>query len=72
MNNLYNLLMNKGNVGQNGANMGGFLQRLNQFKKTFNGNPQEIVQGMLNNGKINQAQYDQAVKMTNQIINALK
>ena len=56
----------------NGSNMGGFFQRLNEFKKTITGNPQEMVQQMLKDGKISQAQYDQAVQMTNQIINSMK
>ena len=72
MNSLYSLLANKGNMGQNGANMGGFLQRLNEFRKTITGNPQQMVQQMLQNGKISQAQYDQAVKMANQIMNSMK
>ena len=72
MNSLFQLFNKAGNMGQNGPNMGGFIQRLNEFKKTINGNPQDMVQQMLKNGRVTQAQYDQAVKMANQIMNALK
>ena len=67
MNNLYNLFnRTAGNAS------GGFLQRLEQFKKTINGNPQDIVRQMMQSGKITQAQYDQAVRMTNEIMRSMK
>lgn len=71
MNNLYNLFAKSPNMGAQGA-AGGFLQRLEQFRKTINGNPQDIVQTMLHNGKITQAQYDRAVQMTNEIMRSFK
>lgn len=42
------------------------IQRFMQFKNSFNGNPQQMVQQLLNSGKISQAQYNQAVQMANQ------
>ena len=65
---LYNLL--GGNVPQNGLN--GLLGRLDAFKRQFNGNPREQIQKMLNSGQITQAQYDNAVKMANQLAQMLK
>lgn len=54
---------------------GGFnnpmLNRLLEFKKTINGNPQEIVQNMLNSGKITQAQFNQYAQQANQIYRAI-
>ena len=41
------------NNAQNGGNV---LQRFEQFKKTFSGDPQQIVQQMLNSGRITQQQ----------------
>lgn len=38
------------------------ISRFNQFKKSINGNPQEMVQQMLNSGRISQAQYNNAVQ----------
>lgn len=47
MNPLYKQLGNK-------APMNPTLQRFLEFKKTFNGNPQQTIQGMLNSGRISQ------------------
>ena len=43
------------------------LNRLNQFKKTLTGDPRQQVQQLLNSGRVSQQQYNQAVKMANQI-----
>lgn len=47
------------------------LQRLAEFKKTINGNPQQIVQNMLNSGKVSQAQMNRYVQQANEIYKAL-
>lgn len=44
------------------------LQRFQQFKRMFSGNPQQQVQQMLQSGRISQAQYNQAVQMANQMM----
>lgn len=38
------------------------VSRFNQFRQNFKGNPQEIIQQMMNSGKITQAQYNAAVQ----------
>ena len=43
------------------------FQRLQQFKQTINGNPQQQVQQMLNSGKVTQQQYNNAVQQAKQI-----
>ena len=43
-----------------------FMQKLNQLKSQ-GGDPNQMIQQMLNSGKVTQAQYDQAVKMAQQI-----
>ena len=43
-----------------------FMQRLNQLKSQ-GGDPNQMIQQMLNSGKVTQAQYNQAVKMAQQI-----
>lgn len=48
------------------------LQRLMDFKRTFNGNPQQIVQNMLNSGKISQAQINQYAQQANEIYKQFK
>lgn len=65
---LYNLL--GGNMPPTPLN--GLLGRLDAFKRQFNGDPREQIQRMLNSGQITQAQYDNAVKMANQLAQMLK
>lgn len=48
-------------------NSNDIMQKFNEFRKNFKGNPQEQVQQMLNSGKITQAQYNRAVQMANQL-----
>lgn len=48
----------------NGAQKGpmNIVQQFMQFKKNFQGNPQQQIQQMLNSGKVSQAQYNAAVQ----------
>lgn len=48
------------------------LQRLMEFKRTFSGNPQQILQDMLNSGRLNQAQLNQYVKQANELYKIMK
>lgn len=48
------------------------LQRFQQFRNTFRGNPQEQVQRMLQSGQVTQEQYDNAVRMVQQLQGLLK
>lgn len=43
------------------------IQRFNQFKNTYSGNPQQHIQQMLNSGRVSQAQYNQAVQIARQL-----
>lgn len=43
------------------------LQQFIQFRNNFRGDARSQVQQMLNSGRVSQAQYDQAVKMADQI-----
>ena len=47
--------------------MNPMIQKFQQFRQSFSGNPQQQVQQLLNSGKISQAQYNQAVQITNQM-----
>ena len=51
----------------NPNNINAFMQRLNYLKQSFNGDPNQKIQELLNSGKVTQQQYDQAVKQANQI-----
>lgn len=48
------------------------INQLLEFKKTFKGNPQQIVQNMLNSGKISQAQLNRYAQQANQLCDQLK
>lgn len=43
------------------------IQKFMQFAQTYQGNPQQQIQNMLNNGQITQTQYDNAVQMARQL-----
>lgn len=42
------------------------MQRFQQFRQGFSGNPGQMIQQMLNSGKVNQGQYNQAMQMAQQ------
>lgn len=48
------------------------LQRITEFKKMINGNPQQIVQNMLNSGRISQEQVNQLAQQANEIYKQFK
>lgn len=48
------------------------LQKLNQFRKTFSGNPQQMVQNLINSGRISQEQVNQYAQQANEIYRQLK
>ena len=43
------------------------VQRFQQFRQMFSGDPRQQVQQLLNSGRISQAQYNQAVQMAQQL-----
>lgn len=43
------------------------LQRFQQFRQMFQGDPRQQVQQLLNSGRVSQAQYNQAVQMAQQL-----
>ena len=47
--------------------LSGIMQRFQQFRQTFTGDPRQKVQELLNSGRINQQQYNQAVQMAQQL-----
>lgn len=56
-----------GMMNGNNQNVNPFLQRLNEFKNSFNGDPNQKIQEMLNSGQITQEQYNRAVVQAEQI-----
>jgi vancomycin permeability regulator SanA len=49
-----------------------FLNRLNELKRSFNGDPNQYIQQLLNSGKVSQQQYNSAVQMANQIMKNMR
>lgn len=66
MNPLFQMMSNPG------GNVMNLLQQFKQFRSTFQGNPQEQVQQLLRSGRVSQAQYENAVKMAQQLQGMLK
>jgi len=56
-----------GNIPANNGIMH-FIQEVQNFQRTFNGNPKDEVQKMMNEGRLSQAQFNQYAQMANQII----
>ena len=48
------------------GNMQQFMQQFNQFKQSFQGDPQKQIQQLLNSGRFSQQQYNQAYQMAQQ------
>ena len=65
MNSLFNTMMGNTPVGN-------LLSQYQNFRKTFNGDPQKKIQEMLSSGQITQAQVDQARSMATQFQKLLK
>lgn len=58
--------------GQNNAFNPQMIQQFNQFRKTFNGNPQQAVMNLMRQGMMTNAQFQQLAQMANQFQNFMK
>ena len=65
---LFNIL-NGGIQPQNP--MMNMITQLSQFRQTFQGNPKQQVQQLLNSGKMSQEQFNQLSQMATQIQNMM-
>lgn len=43
------------------------MAQFNAFRQSFNGNPQQVIQSMLNSGRITQTQLNSAMQRANQM-----
>lgn len=66
---LYNTL--GGNTSNQFGNIPNFVQSLNQFSQTLQGDPKQQVQQLLNSGRMSQQQYNQLSQMATQIQKAI-
>ena len=60
---IYNLLNNNNYNFQNPQFL---INQFNEFRKTLQGNPQKMVQQLLQNGSMSQSQYNQYRQMAQQ------
>lgn len=58
---LFNIFGNQNNQ------MNDLINRFNQFKRTFNGNPQQQVENLLRSGRMTQEQFNQYKQMAEQM-----
>lgn len=70
MNPLFNALGGTLPTGDGG--FGNLLAQLNQFRQSFQGDPQQEVQRLLASGQMTQQQYNQLAGMANQIMQFMK
>ena len=54
------------------SDMDAFMKQFQQFQSMFKGNPQQIIQQMLNSGRITQADVNNAIQRVNQIQKMMK
>ena len=64
---LYNQM--SGMSGMGGSDV---ISRFINFRQSFQGNPQQIVQSMLSSGRISQAQLDQAMQTAERLKSIIK
>lgn len=62
--NQYKQPINDGGLSQ-------LMEQAKQMRKTFNGNPQQVVQNLLNSGRMSQSQFNQLSQIANQVIQAM-
>ena len=53
--------------GQMPGGLQQMMQRFAQFRQTFQGDPRQQIQQMLNSGRVTQDQYNQAVQVAQQL-----
>jgi hypothetical protein len=53
------------------GNVANILQQYQQFKSTFQGDPKQKIQEMLDNGQITQEQLNQVIPVAQQLANLL-
>ena len=68
-NNVLQQLAQRQQAQTQGGNM---LQQLLNFKRTFQGDPKQVVMSMLQSGQINNAQLQQAMDQAKQISKLLR
>ena len=55
----------------NDGGLSQLMEQAKQMRKTFNGNPQQVVQNLLNSGQMSQSQFNQLSQIANQVVQAM-
>lgn len=58
-------------MNQNQPTANNLIQRFNQFRQNFHGDPRQQVQQLLNSGKVTQQQYNEAMQKARMLQNLL-
>lgn len=66
-----NPLYNQYSNNSNNNGISNIIEQAKELKKNLNGNPQQIVQNLLNSGQMSQAQFNQLMPIAQQIANAM-
>lgn len=72
MNKLYNLFGNRVPTNSHFGNMTNLISQFNQFRQSFQGDPSQEVQKLLNSGQMTQSQYNQLSRMAQMFASLLK
>ena len=62
--NQYKQPINDGGLSQ-------IIEQAKQMRKTFNGNPQQVVQNLLNSGQMSQKTFNELSQIANQVVQAM-
>lgn len=62
-----NAMLGCNSMPQGIGNFMGFVQKFNQFKQNFQGNPKAEVERLLQTGQMSQAQYNQLAGFASQL-----
>lgn len=55
----------------NSNNFAGMIQKFNEFRQNFQGNPQQMVQQLMQSGRMSQADYNRYHQMAQQFMRFL-
>lgn len=58
-------------MNQNQLTANNLIQRFNQFRQNFHGDPRQQVQQLLNSGRVTQQQYNEAMQKARMLQNLL-
>ena len=57
-------------INDNGLSQ--IIEQAKQMRKTFNGNPQQVVQNLLNSGQMSQKTFNELSQIAQQVVQSMK